>query len=37
VAQSIDIDVKGQPISFNHVRFAGDRVHLTFDFSKAAG
>lgn len=35
VAQSIDIDLAGQPISFNHVRFAGDRVHLTFDFSKA--
>jgi GntR family phosphonate transport system transcriptional regulator len=35
VAQSIDVDLEGRPISFNHVRFAGDRVHLTFDFSKA--
>ena len=35
VVQSIDVDTQGQPISFNHVRFAGDRVHWTFDFSKA--
>jgi GntR family transcriptional regulator, phosphonate transport system regulatory protein len=34
VADSIDVDIKGEPISFNHVRFAGERVHLTFDFSR---
>jgi GntR family phosphonate transport system transcriptional regulator len=36
VAHSIDIDPKGEPISVNHVRWAGDRINLTFDFSNLA-
>lgn len=34
VAQSIDVDSEGKPVSCNRVRFVGDRVQLLFEFDR---
>jgi GntR family phosphonate transport system transcriptional regulator len=37
VAQSVDVDAAGVPITCKRVRFAGERVQLVFDFDESEG